>query len=201
MARPPAPVAQPAGGPPQASRGGLLARVGGSRNGAILAAGATVAVVGLLGVLRGKNKASEPPDQTITQAGDGFDSGPYDMWDQWEQQYEGLQGRVSTLENPPTPDPIPKPPPASTIPKPVPLPAPLPKPPVVKPPVHVATPPKAVPKPPTRTVVVKRGDTLSGIAAKYHISMATLKKLNPVYWTNPKYKQGNSIWAGDKVKV
>jgi LysM repeat protein len=48
---------------------------------------------------------------------------------------------------------------------------------------------------------VKKGDTLSGIAKKAGISMATLKKLNPVYWTNKKYHDGNTIFAGDKVKV
>jgi LysM repeat protein len=55
--------------------------------------------------------------------------------------------------------------------------------------------------PSSRTVIVQHGDTLSKIAARNGISMARLKQLNPVYWTNPKYRQGNRIWAGDHVKV
>jgi hypothetical protein len=31
--------------------------------------------------------------------------------------------------------------------------------------------------------------------------MATLKKLNPVFWTNSKYHNGNTIFAGGHVKV
>lgn len=197
MGRPVAPAAAPAAGgaPPAPGRGGgLLAKIGGSRNGAILAAGATVAGVGLLTVLRGK----QAPVATPVQAGgDGFDSGPYDMWEQWQQEYDGLAGRVSTLENPPTPTTTPKPPPASDLPKPPPSWAPIPAPPVAHPPIRVAPPIKA---PATKTYVVKKGDTLSGIAKKLGITMAKLKKLNPVYWTNPKYKNGNEIWSGDKVK-
>jgi membrane-bound lytic murein transglycosylase D len=67
--------------------------------------------------------------------------------------------------------------------------------------VRVAQPSKPKPATPkTKTYTVKKGDTLSGIAKKLGISMATLKKLNPVYWTNPKYDHGNKIWSGDKVK-
>lgn len=51
------------------------------------------------------------------------------------------------------------------------------------------------------TVTVQRGNTLSGIAAKYHESLSTLLKDNPTYTQNKKYQGGNRIWAGDKVKV
>lgn len=67
-----------------------------------------------------------------------------------------------------------------------------------KPTTPPATPAKpAAPK--TAVYVIQRGDTLSGIAKKLGISMATLKQYNPVFWTNPKYQQGNMIWSGGKV--
>ncbi|MBK6047850.1 LysM peptidoglycan-binding domain-containing protein [Streptomyces sp. MBT55] len=50
-------------------------------------------------------------------------------------------------------------------------------------------------------MTIKRGDTLSAIAKRAGISMATLKKLNPVFWTNKKYNNGNTIWAGGSVRV
>ncbi|WP_399559068.1 LysM peptidoglycan-binding domain-containing protein (plasmid) [Streptomyces sp. NBC_01136] len=179
--------------PPQApaAGGSLVAKVGGPRNAAILGAGLTVALVALLAMRKDKSGAANGGTTTIT--GDtAFDSGPYDMWDQWQSQYEQLQQQVSaigggttTATGPGTPAPpvqIPKPP----------VPPPAPKPPA----------PPGKPKPPTyKTVTVKKGDTLSGIAARNHITMAQLKKLNPTYWTNKKYKNGNLIWAGDKVKV
>ena len=45
-----------------------------------------------------------------------------------------------------------------------------------------------------KTYTVKRGDTLSGIAAKYGTSVATLQKLNGI--SNP-----NKIYAGQKLKI
>lgn len=159
MARPGAPAAQSPAGPPPAGprRGGLLARIGGSRNGAILAAGATVAVVALLSVLR-KGKSAAP---TPVQAGDGLDSGPYDMWDQWEQQYEDLAGRVTTLENPPVPTPTPRPVPPVHIPLPPIVRAPPGVKPLPKPPVRVSpTPtPRPVPKASRLGGMVKRTST------------------------------------------
>jgi LysM repeat protein len=175
---------------PPAEGGSLVAKLGGPRNAAIVGAGGTVALVALLALRKGKSGAS---GTTTTVTGDtAFDSGPYDMWNQWQQEYEQLQqqvdaigGGTTTATGPGTPKPpvqIPKPP----------VPPPAPKPP--KPPVK--------PKPtPYKTVTVQRGDTLSKIAAKNHITMAQLKKLNPVYWTNKKYDNGNKIWSGDKVKV
>lgn len=198
----PAPVVQPAAVPPaRPGGGGLLQRIGGSRNGAIIAAGGTVGLIALLTLVRGKSSSSSGSDAQATPI-QAYDSGPYDQWDAWQQEYDGLAGRVSTLENPPASTP----PPATTPPLHItPLPAPKGSTPVVRPPTPVspvkATKPVTKPPPKLQTVTVKKGDTLSGIAAKYHISLATLKKLNPVYWTNAKYKSGNRIWAGDKVKV
>lgn len=188
MTTPPAaPAAPPAGG-----GGSLVSRVGGPRNAAILGAGLTVAAVALLTSIRGKGSTGT----TSMTTADDFDSSPYDMWNAWQSEYEDLQEQINsggtntagggTTPAPPTPVPIPKPPAPNPAPKP-PAPKPKPKPPA-KPPVH-------------KTITVKKGDTLSAIASKNHISMATLKKLNPVYWTNKKYKNGNLIWAGDKVKV
>lgn len=62
-------------------------------------------------------------------------------------------------------------------------------------PPPVTTPPKAT----THTYIVVHGDTLSSIAAKNKTTLAVIKQLNPVYWTNPKYQDGNFIVAGDKV--
>lgn len=97
----------PAAGPARpGGGGGLLARIGGSRNGAIIAAGGTVAAVAVLSMLRGKKStaaASGDPTQVQPAGSGSFDSGPYDMWNAWQQQYEDLSGRVSSLENPPLP--------------------------------------------------------------------------------------------------
>lgn len=79
--------------------------------------------------------------------------------------------------------------------------------PVAKPPtsgsgsrvISGGSPPRGVPK--LSTVTVSHGQTLSGIASAHHETLATLLKDNPVYTTNPKYKKGNLIFAGDKVKV
>lgn len=55
------------------------------------------------------------------------------------------------------------------------------------------------PAPATHTYTVVHDDTLSGIAARNHTTLAEIRALNPVYWTNPKYNQGNLIFAGDTV--
>lgn len=64
------------------------------------------------------------------------------------------------------------------------------------------TPPKS-PAPPakaaTHTYTVVHGDTLSSIAERNGTTLAVIKQLNPVYWTNPKYNNGNTIFAGDTV--
>lgn len=61
--------------------------------------------------------------------------------------------------------------------------------------------PPSPPKAQTHVYIVQHGDTLSGIAAKNHTTLAEIKTLNPVYWTNPKYDNGNMIFAGDKVTL
>jgi hypothetical protein len=49
--------------------------------------------------------------------------------------------------------------------------------------------------------VVKRGDTLSGIAKNSGVKLSELLAANTKFKTNPKYKGGNMIWAGTKVKL
>jgi LysM repeat protein len=179
--------------PPAAGGGSLVAKLGGPRNAAILGAGLTVALVAWITSKRGSTTGGT----TLMTSGE-FDSSPYDMWNAWQSQYEDLQQQINDSQGdthaggngkPPTPTPTP-------IPKP-PVPTPAPKPPARPPTPKPAGPPRPAPK----VVVVKKGDTLSGIAAKYHVSMPTIKKLNPVYWSNKKYKNGNLIWSGDKVRV
>lgn len=114
---------------------------------------------------------------------------------QRDEQNEPLPSNNPTpTKNPrPKPKPKPRPPihggkPPGRVPAPAPPPAPTPN-------------PNPTPRPVAQTHVykVQHGDTLSGIAARAGISLDELRRLNPVYWTNPKYNQGNSIWAGDSV--
>lgn len=71
------------------------------------------------------------------------------------------------------------------------------KPPNVPPPHHgppgKRPPPKKKPK--TRTITIARGDTLSGLAKRYHTTVANLMKLNP------SIKNPNLIYAGHKLNV
>jgi LysM repeat protein len=53
----------------------------------------------------------------------------------------------------------------------------------------------------TTKYVVKKGDTLSGIAKNSGLSLAEVRKLNPELMSNPKYKKGAAIWSGTKVNV
>lgn len=48
---------------------------------------------------------------------------------------------------------------------------------------------------------VQKGDTLSQIAKDAGISLKELKDLNPKFTSDPKYKNGNMIWAGTKVNL
>ena len=48
---------------------------------------------------------------------------------------------------------------------------------------------------------IKAGDTLSAIAKANGESLTQLLKDNPVFTTNPKYQNGNMIWAGGTVKI
>lgn len=49
--------------------------------------------------------------------------------------------------------------------------------------------------------VVKRGDTLSAIAKRNGVSLAKIMELNPKFKTNSKYKGGNMIFSGTKVRL
>jgi hypothetical protein len=62
--------------------------------------------------------------------------------------------------------------------------------------------PKKKAAPATGQYTVKKGDTLSGIAAANNTSLAALRKANP-QMTAPgsKYKNGNMIWSGTKVNL
>jgi LysM repeat protein len=61
-------------------------------------------------------------------------------------------------------------------------------------PVGTKPKPKPVSKPTFRTLTIKRGDTLSGIAKKDHTTVSALAKLNGI-------KDVNLIYAGHKLKV
>jgi LysM repeat protein/phage-related protein len=50
-------------------------------------------------------------------------------------------------------------------------------------------------------VTIKKGDTLSAIAKANNESLSQLLKDNPVFTSNPKYQNGNMIWAGGTVKI
>jgi LysM repeat protein len=66
------------------------------------------------------------------------------------------------------------------------------------PPKGVHPPPRKKPpakKPKTRSITIARGDTLSGLAKKYHTTVAELLKLNP------QIKNPNLIYAGRKLNV
>lgn len=54
---------------------------------------------------------------------------------------------------------------------------------------------------PGNVYVVKKGDTLSGIAKASGVSLAEIRAANKKFAKNPKYKQGNMIWSGTTVKI
>lgn len=54
---------------------------------------------------------------------------------------------------------------------------------------------------PGGTYVVKKGDTLSGIAKAAGVSLAEIRAANKKFAKNPKYKQGSMIWSGTTVKI
>lgn len=107
--------------------GGLVAKLGGSRNASILGAGATVALVALLSLRKNKAAGGSPADPAA------YDSSLNDLYNQWQQEYEQLQQEIaaggqnsaSGPGTPPVKTPLPSPVP---IPKP-PLPTPAPRPP------------------------------------------------------------------------
>jgi nucleoid-associated protein YgaU len=174
--------------PPQPPAGGKApgGKLGNRRNLLIAAAVGTAAVAFVMARTGGSSGGGGGSDQVML----GYDSGPYDQYNDLQQQLEDLEDRIEDgVVTPGTPT---TPKPTTPAPRPTPLPA-RPKPPV-----------KPLPKPSNpakRYVTIKRGDTLSGIAKRSGISMARLKKLNPTFWTNPKYRNGNMIWSGGKVRV
>ena len=53
----------------------------------------------------------------------------------------------------------------------------------------------------TTKYVVKKGDTLSGIAKNAGLTVAEVKAINPKLMNDPKYKKGSMIWSGTKVNI
>lgn len=51
------------------------------------------------------------------------------------------------------------------------------------------------------TYTVQKGDTLSGIAKANNTTLAAIREVNPTLMKNKKYKQGNIIFSGTKVKL
>lgn len=145
-------------------------KVGGQRNLAILAAGGVVAVLGLLNFRKKKAAAAAgsgatPVQPASTGASTGFDSGPYDLWNSWESQYETLQNQVTDLRGQ-----IPVPTsPAQPAPAPAPIPVPVQQPPAPTPaPTPAPPPPQPQPQAPgTNWYTAHSGDTYSGIASRY----------------------------------
>lgn len=181
------PVQPPTGG--KGPGGKLAAAAGGRRNLFIAAAAGTALLAFVMARSGGGGGAADGGSDQIML---GYDSGPYDQYNDLQQRIEDLNDRLDDQE----PGVVtPKPPgPPTTLPA-------APKPPA--PPLTPKPPVKPLPstKPVAKYVTIKKGDTLSGIAKRSGLSMATLKKLNPTFWTNPKYKSGNMIWAGGKVRV
>lgn len=174
--------------PPAGGKGPVAGKLGNRRTMLIAAAVGTAAVAFFMARTGGGGGGGGRDSDQIML---GYDSGPYDQYNDLQQQLEDLEDRIDDgVVTPGTPT-TPKPTTPAPKPKPTPLPWPKPK-------------PKPVPKPSgtaKKYVTIKRGDTLSAIAKKSGISMATLKKLNPNFWSNPKYQNGNRIWSGGKVRV
>ncbi|MFE7413135.1 LysM peptidoglycan-binding domain-containing protein [Streptomyces laurentii] len=189
------PGAPPPGKAPAAGGGGLAGMIK-QKPAAAAAVGGVLLVVVLALFRRGggdQSAAGLPADQLqMSGMGSMYDSTANDLYNSIQPQIDALARMMEQLQNkqptPPTPG-TPKPPTPPTPTKP-----PAPKPPAPKPPAK-----PTVAKP--TYVTIKSGDTLSGIAKKAGITMAQLKKLNPTFWTNPKYKQGNMIWSGGKVRT
>jgi LysM repeat protein len=53
----------------------------------------------------------------------------------------------------------------------------------------------------TNVYTVKKGDTLSGIAKANQTTLAAIREANPTLMNKKKYKQGNMIWSGTKVRI
>jgi outer membrane biosynthesis protein TonB len=204
--------------PAAAATGGTGApahsRIPGNREAYIV--GGIVVVGAALALLQrrkaNKAAANAPANASAMQSAvtdNTYDTSVMDAYNQLQAEYDQLAGKVqglsmptstgTTTPPPPVPTPVPGPPTRPIGPQPGPLP-PIPVPPP-HPPVNAPPPPPQppAPRPATHTYIVRSGDNLSKIAAANHTTLAMIKQLNPVYWTNPKYNQGNLIWAGDHV--
>jgi LysM repeat protein len=170
--------------------GGKLAAAAGGKRNLLIAAAAGTALFAFMMSRANGGGGGGGSDQQMT----GYDSTPYDQYNALQSQLEDIQKQIDSGTVTPGTATTPAPTPASPKPKPVTLPW--------KPPTPT-TPGKRTTLPATthKTVTIKKGDTLSGIAKKSGISMGKLKTLNPTFWTNKKYNNGNTIWAGGKVKV
>lgn len=178
-------------GPPGKGKKGKKGPLGG-KQGLLIGGGAAAAVAVFALIKRGSGSGGAATTGTAATTGvPTYDSTNGDMYNQLANQLAGLQDQIANLTagqaaggNPTVPPVTPKPTP---VPKPV-----------------VGHPKQPAPKPPKtilQTVLVRRGQTLSGIAASHHETLGTLLKDNPVYTTNKKYKGGNLIFSGDKVRV
>lgn len=218
MARRPAPaVAPPAAAGVSSSTGAMGApartHLPGNRE-AYIVGGIVVLGGGLALIQRHKAKAAKAnapanaASMSQQEVDNTYDTSVMDAYNQLQAEYDQLAEKVQGLgmptstgtahPPPPVPTPVPGPPVRPVGPEPgphPPVPVPLPKP----TPTPAPKPPTPAPHPATHTYTVVHGDNLSSIAARNHTTLAVIKSLNPVYWTNPKYKQGNLIFAGDKV--
>lgn len=189
------PVPRPGAAGKAGSKIAALWRRPGVRYGAL--AGAVVVVYALFkrgGGLGGDATAGDPSTlnsdqlQRLTGAAT-YDSTANDVYNSIQPQLDALSQQLEAIGK--TPGPAgpagpagPKGPAGSAAPKPT-----KPKP----------TKPKPATK--TKSITIGRGDSLQKIAKKYGVSMAQIKKLNPVFWSNPKYHGGKTIFAGGHVKV
>jgi LysM repeat protein len=184
----------PPGKAPKGKKGKKAGPLGGKKG--LLIGGGALAVVAVFALIkRGSGTGTAATGTTAATTGTPtYDSTNGDQYNQLANQLAGLQTQIANITAGQSSGSNPTVPPVSVTPTPTPPPAN----PGVKRPVQ---PP---PKPKTsilQTVLVKRGQTLSGIAASHHETLATLERDNPVYLTNKKYRGGNLIFAGDKVKV
>jgi len=63
------------------------------------------------------------------------------------------------------------------------------------------TAPAAPSTPASSAYTIQRGDNLSSIAASHGTTLGALRSANPQFASNPKYNNGNMIFAGGKVNI
>jgi LysM repeat protein len=178
----------PAGGPGADKSGGKLegklASIGKRNPATAIGIGGVLVVVVVAMAKRSKGGAADPSSDQLQQYGAGvYDSTATDLYNSIEGQLEALGNQIGAISKPPAPPVPPKPAPPKGKPKPKP------------------SPHKPKPKPKHHfTYTVHKGNTLGGIAKKYHISLATLKKKNPTLF-NSAHHHGNLIKPGEHVKI